>query len=458
MQDRLNPRAGRRRQAMLAGVLLLEAGSLCACAGAAGTQPRAGSGGRIGALVTVAEAGPERYFVEPFLAVDPANPDHLVATAIEFSRPHGTRCTAFASRDRGRTWSESPPADWNPPRYGMDPWLAFGVAGSVYLSCIQTADSPRPVEVFRSMDGGVTWGEPVHVPFGKGSSFDHTALVVDDSRAPSRGRLWLLGLQSILTDAGPGAVASLSMSPGALHPFGEPLEGAVTAEGFNVSSPAVLSDGTVVFPVLTVVGTSEDGPTGLSLVRVARGGESFSEAQKIAGQGAHQFPGFAIRRCGSPARDRLFVAWIRKVGNEDELTFLRSLDGGKEWSLAFSVTDAGEGVSLMQPTVAAGPGRAVAVSWLEARSQTNEVCWELFAATSIDDGATFGAPVRISTSPSCAVPSSRWRGAGDYMGLAFAGSELHFLWADGPADLYSLQTRTLRFHGSGGGGESGCEG
>ncbi len=337
----------------------------------------------------------------------------------------------------------------------MDPWLAFGVDGSLYLSCIDTARSPRPVEVFHSENGGDTWGGPVRVPLGKGSSFDHTALVVDDSRALSRGRLWLLGLQSIRAE--PGVVASLSMSPGAHRPFGEPLEGAVLAGGFNVSSPAILSDGTVVFPVVSVDGRSEEAPADLSLVRVASGGTSYSEVQKIAGQGAHQPPGFAVRRCGSPARDRLLVAWIRKLGEMYELTFRRSLDNGEGWSRPETIAEVGGGASLMEPTVAVGPGRTVAVSWVEARTEGDEVCWDLFAATSEDDGVSFGAPLRVSERPSCAAQRSRWRAAGDYMGLAFAGPVLHFLWAGGPANLYALRTRTLRIPGLGAGGGGACE-
>jgi hypothetical protein len=439
---------------VLLAELLLGAGGFSACS----RGNRAGSGGVLGPLVTIAQAGPDRYFVEPYLAVDPGDAGHLVATAIEFSRPHGTRCAAFVSRDRGATWRESPPRGWNRPRYGMDPWLAFGSAGSVYLSCIETTQSPSPVEIFRSVDGGDTWGEPLRVPFGKGSSFDHTALLADDTTTPSRGRLWLLGLQSVRTETGPGVVASLSMSLGAGLPFGEPREGVVTPGGFNVSSPALLSDGTVVFPVLTVDDANESGPTGLSLVRFAQGAESFSEARKIAGQGAHEFPGFAVRRCGSPARDRLLVAWIRKVGTTDELTFLRSLDGGERWSQPHRIDDVGRGASLLQPTVAVGPGEEVAVSWLEAQLGGDEVCWELFAAISEDDGVSFGVPLRVSTSPSCAVPRSRWRGAGDYMGLAFAGPELHLLWAGGPADRYALQTRTLRLPGLDSEDGGGCEG
>src|SRR5438094_4390434 len=117
---------------------------------------------RVGMSVLVA-TGTEH---EPYLAIDPDNPKHMVAATMVGSTVDGTfeerrqyePCAAFASFDGGATWTRH---EFATTGCG-DPWVEITPEGQVVVTMIGGhAAIPEQgnlgLLVFRSADGGRTW-------------------------------------------------------------------------------------------------------------------------------------------------------------------------------------------------------------------------------------------------------------------------------------------------------------
>src|SRR5882672_4226556 len=60
----------------------------------------------VGPNILVSGDEPKRPHVEPFLAANPKNSQHLIAASIAYLRPDSfPMCTAFTSFDGGHTWT-----------------------------------------------------------------------------------------------------------------------------------------------------------------------------------------------------------------------------------------------------------------------------------------------------------------------------------------------------------------
>lgn len=400
--------------------------------------------GPAAAPTTVAYSGPDRYFVEPVIAADPEDPSHLVAAAIEFARGHGMRCRTFVSSDGGESWSVGVPEPWDEEAGGMDPWLGFGGAGRVYLSCIHTLESPRPAVIRRSADGGRTWSEWHRAPFGRGGSFDHTSLAIEAGSGKRPDRVWLLGIQPVLVEApGRGEIATTLVQFSGSDAPAEPTVQVVPVDRrLNVGNPAVLQSGDVVFPFIEF-GRGGEGTTRSRLSLLRWDATTLHAPVEIAEDVDLQHPSLAVGRAGAAPRELLYLVWSSGDGGSPVLR--SSSDGGATWSEPRRVAPgAASDATVLRPTVAAGDRGRVAVSWLEGEVRGGEYCWNAFVASSSDGGATFSEPERLSRQTSCSGARSRWRGGGDYMGLAVAADgTVHALWAGGSSLRYDLRSARL---------------
>ena len=97
---------------------------------------------------------------EPFVAVNPTNPQHLVVGANNWLDGNGTfQVSAYVSFDGGRSWIASQPyINRNASRLSAaDPTVAFGPDGAVYFGFVAFGPADGAVAVSRSLDGGRTW-------------------------------------------------------------------------------------------------------------------------------------------------------------------------------------------------------------------------------------------------------------------------------------------------------------
>src|SRR5438445_4687092 len=154
---------------------------------------------------------------ETTIAVDPADPNHMVAGSNDFVvRPNvptiGFLVSSFyTSTDGGATWFNGhiPSTGFNE---AGDPGVAFN-SKFADVHFVQLGESlglgsrgnvVSGVQVSTSNDGGVTWGKPVLVPRGTRSFDDKPAIAVDNNPASSHyGRMYVSWTRFLLTGASP---------------------------------------------------------------------------------------------------------------------------------------------------------------------------------------------------------------------------------------------------------------
>ncbi|HET6487586.1 MAG TPA: sialidase family protein, partial [Spirochaetia bacterium] len=105
---------------------------------------------------------------EPHIAVDPADPDHVVVATIDYNSPS---VTDYVTYDGGVTWEGPFPTGYLPEdeATGGDPVLDFDRKGNLYLATISigteeftvgpeyTSSIVSSIAVAQSKDGGYTW-------------------------------------------------------------------------------------------------------------------------------------------------------------------------------------------------------------------------------------------------------------------------------------------------------------
>lgn len=113
--------------------------------------------------------GAEKRLFEPSVAIDPTDPDNILAFGIDHSTQNVDPSIwsvdrAYRSTDGGATWvDQGPMADegWD----GGDPVILFSPEGTAYFAELSTLrrgpERIGGILVHRSFDGGATWEEPV---------------------------------------------------------------------------------------------------------------------------------------------------------------------------------------------------------------------------------------------------------------------------------------------------------
>ncbi len=133
---------------------------------------------------------------EPYLAVNPANPQHMVVAWMSYVFP-GIAIRTRATFDGGRTWGAVQVIPHTNPLYdGADPSLDFDNAGNLFLAFVDFDESAKTgaVVVVKSTDGGRTWGAPVEVINAAADvqkPIDRPWIAVDRSGGPHDGTIYV---------------------------------------------------------------------------------------------------------------------------------------------------------------------------------------------------------------------------------------------------------------------------
>jgi hypothetical protein len=168
----------------------------------------AGVAYRVGPLVPVSGPSPYRNGCngagshataaegEPSLAVNPRNPGNLVAAWIQdVDNPFASADRVAVSLDGGRSWRRGTlprggACDGGEAqfKYVADPWMAFGPRQVVWVATLPFTDAnPGAVVVYRSTDGGRTFGGPQFVDRDQTAmDFDDKETIAADPRDPRR--------------------------------------------------------------------------------------------------------------------------------------------------------------------------------------------------------------------------------------------------------------------------------
>jgi BNR repeat-like domain len=394
--------------------------------------------------------------VEPALAVNPVDPDHLVAAWQQdrWSAGGGSDgLVAAASKDGGITWTASllpfSLCGGGSGRGGgyqraTDPWVAFSSDGKIVHQIGLAFDVSTPgnmaVLATRSTDGGFSWSDPVALAaeVDPDRGLDKPTLTADPVEPLRAYAVWdrLTGLTS--TDP------SLSTGPAW---FSRTADGGATwtapavlydpgADAQTISSQIVVLPGGALVDVLVRITAASTATPLYEVVstRSADLGDTWT-APAIVGtlraRGARDpKTGHAVRAgevvpstAVDPVGGALYVVWEDdrfSGGARDGIALSRSTDGGLTWSPPMQVNGA-PGVQAFRPAVAVGSGGAVAVTYYDFRNDIlldRDHTWTTFwLSTSADGARTFrdaplGGPFDLRTAPDV----DGWF-LGDYTGL-----------------------------------------
>jgi len=400
---------------------------------------------------------------EPFFAVDPENPKHLLASYQEDRFPdEGCRnLTAAVSFNGGASWQESllprlTVAAGGPYERTSDPWVAFGTGGRAYFASLGFNErSPlNGVYLSSSDDGGLTWSDPVAVHSGT-STFDDKEAVVVDNRddSPYKGRVYV-GWDSITASRQQLELITYSDDGG--HSFQPPAT--LSSQGANIGIVPLVGPGGIVHAVWL----SYQGVRAFLLASHSTdGGRTWSTPVTIAAVNAYGVDG-SRTGAGLPTaaidgrNGALYVAWEdgRFTPGTDQIVLSRSTDGGQTWSAPLRVSDGPGDAANFTPAMAVTPEGWVGVSYYSLRNNPAHVLVDEYLAVSRSGGQTFAKSQRLTASSwdlRFAATSDGFF-LGDYQGLATAAKTFYPLWIgtftasrlDPPARQPDAYTRAIK--------------
>jgi len=351
---------------------------------------------------------------EPFVAVNPNNPNHIVVGANSWQSGNGHfDVFAYVTFDGGKTWASSQPyIDRNAGRINAaDPTVAFGPNGDVYFAFVALTPAQGAVAVSRSTNGGLTWSsQSWATSFATGA--DKPAM------ASSNGKLYLFYQGTALF----GTVSSNGAAS-----WSSPT--VVDAAGRN-ANPVVSPSGalTLFYNTSDSIKMARPGAsrTGYVSVTVAN---TVALQQRAAGYRAGIYPAAGVDGAGN-----LYVAWAdgRNVGHGNDIMLSRSTTNGRTWSAPMAVnTDAGNADQLM-PAIAVSKSGTVNVAWLDTRNDSSNINYDVYMATSNNGGESFGANQRVTEVSSNPNNDPRTQGTmiGDYFAMATGNGVVYTLWTD----------------------------
>jgi hypothetical protein len=339
-----------------------------------------------------------------------------------------TTCAVWSSHDGGRTWEGGrlensgldqlaggalKPPEEVPSEFGKDADAGNAISadqntvfdrrGNAYYQCINfgIGDQDPKVLVYRSTDGGRTWGEPMEAfdEIDTKIQIDRSFLAIDNSGGPRDGTLYLTFETMFYQAYLPEVYARKSTDGGKTWgPVVRVDDNDNRAQWDPRQYPVVGADGTlyVVYDAATLVSPVQIDPqlTPLRLMVAGSsdGGETFRhgvvepEVTRIASP--DEAFSYFTETISAIATDpghagRVAVAWPDKRSGEARILLRYSTDGAQTWSSPIDAADDPPGKGNQHDHVALTylPDGRLVVMWRDRRN----------------GGGSFGGPLDVFT-------------------------------------------------------------
>jgi hypothetical protein len=424
---------------------------------------------------------------ESVLVVNPADPYHMVGASKRFTDPANYLfdLATYATFDGGLSWSEARPKPQDDWGLLSDPVIAWDDAGNVYLVSLPLvkADDFAGIAVYKSTDGGRTWGKPDLI--FEGSADKPWAMGDTNSASPHHGNVYAVWLklsevEEGVDDPGNPTPAELRFARTLDHgkswkglgsqSAGNPLFAADAAKGFRSPELTVAADGTV------YIVWFDDLQKSILFTRSTDGGATFRTPAKVAtevNQPPEILPGTSFRAEIAPTActagaSLVVFAWTDQTPGTSRIYYQCSTDGGVTW-----LDKKPKGKPLLEgaavspakhheffPQIVAMPGGEIGCAFYEIgpKGTPEKNLIDVVLAVSTDQGATFPHRVTVTDRPwdpavaeVVRTASPRVTFIGDYFGLEATRLGFFPFWTDtrtgvqeiftarvavNPADLY----------------------
>lgn len=456
-------------------ILLLSCSIRLNPAGSAARLPEAPVGPQLVLDLPASPAGDPDPRDETSIAVSPISDQIIVGVSKDIvgggdPQVRGiTRVAYYFSSDGGRTWGnnllalETPQKVWG---RASDPSVAADLNGDFYICALMLDNSnfDTSVYVFKSTDGGRTFGDPSPVVLDIANPsprlIDKCYITVDTSASsPFKNTVYAAWTMKAIQDSGQdlSVIRTAHRRPGDAG-FSEPktishpgiMMGASLATGPNgefyaawIGLPAQIilfnasTDGGVTFLPADVTTSDVD------IHDLVGSLEEPSPALRILGMDRmHSYPVLDVDRSTGPNRGSIYVAWAETTNRRNADIFVEKLPppngGNPQHSSPVKVNNDGSGTDQFFPWLSVDPSNGwVEVGFYDRRDDPNDLLNNMYLARSTDGGATFGENTRVSTVSSDPRIQSQVGGAfggfiglGDYLGMVATRGKAHMFWAD----------------------------
>jgi hypothetical protein len=389
--------------------------------------------------------------VEPSVAVDPTNPQHLIGVWQQNRWSNGAAdgISTAVSTDGGATWSHTSAAFSKCTEGSFirasDPWVTISPNGIAYQIAVveTTPGTPSGILVSRSDTGGFSWGAPITITQDSNGD-DKESITADPTDSNYVYAVW------DLTNVGNSQPAWFSRTSDGGATWESPHQLYYPGNGYSSANQiVVLPNGTLVD--VFILGPPNSSTSYVAILRSSDHGDTWTDPYIVSTnesinvvdsrtQAAIRtgigFPSAAV----DPSSGTIYVTWedARFSQNQrDGVALSKSTDGGITWSTPVQVNRV-PAVQAFDPTVAVGAGGAVAITYYDFRQATTDVTtlptnfWQIVSS---DGGNAWReSPVAGPFDMLRAVRSGIAYFLGDYGALAASGPNfVPFFVATNPA-------------------------
>jgi len=377
---------------------------------------------------------------EPSFAISPVNPDVMVAGWRDFATINSSfRKAGYGfTTDGGKTWTNGgtllPPPGTNNPQQS-DPVLATDRVGNFFYESLMF-DNNNGVLVYKSTDGGVSWGTP---SFIVKNSFRDKEWYAIDQRASGLGAgnhysIWQLpGQFARSTDGGvtwdkwfngASLYAYIEIDPqGDVHTVWWDNSGVRYKQSINAKDPSktptfINSTNVPMGNALTGLPMSPDGAASMITLETPQAGE--------ANQGV-----------------LYMLASARKNGDVADVIFSKSSDDGKTWSTPKRINDDPNKQDYQWLAVMSlAPGGRLDAVWYDTRDDPGHFKSRVYYSCSYDGGDTWipNRPITDQFDTSLGYPVQRK--IGDYFQTLSDSAGTNMVYSatfNGEEDVYFLR-------------------
>ena len=403
--------------------------------------------------------------VEPWVAVNPANAQNIIGVWQQdrWSDGGAHGLVAGFSFDGGATWGETP-LPFSACAGGLgyerasDPWVSIGPDGTAYAVSLSFNESNNnnAVAAARSIDGGKTWTNLSVIIADNQPNFQFFNDKESVTAHPTEpGEAYIVWDRLELPNGNPKAERHTAAFRGPA------LFSKTTNGGLTWSSPQVIVDTPSRHQTIgnQIVVNHQNGtlynffdliapPFNVTAFKVAfvkstDGGNTWTKPQIIADMrtvGVTDPNTGALIRTGDiipePAIDpntgQLYVVWQDSRfngGNFDEVALSTSTNGGATWSAPIRVSTP-TGRPAFTPAIIVNSAGTVGVTFYDFRNlaagNTTTLPTDYWFKTSTNGGASFGGEVHLAGSfDMLTAPFAFGFFVGDYEGIGVAGTRFH---------------------------------